>query len=135
MTEINAAIGLCCLDNIDFILQRRAEIAKSYENHLSGIDGIKIHRPKIEGFVTNNLYFPVLFEDEEILVRVEDSLKTQDVYPRRYFYPSLNGVGIFDKNAFPISEDYATRVLCLPIHTEMSVKDSEKVAGIIAKAI
>ena len=61
MTEVNAAIGLCCLDNIDFILQRRAEIARSYEDHLLGIDRIQIHRPKVGGFVTNNLYFPILF--------------------------------------------------------------------------
>jgi dTDP-4-amino-4,6-dideoxygalactose transaminase len=131
MTEINAAIGLCCLDNIDIILGRRSEISDFYYRKLSNVNGIKPHRPEIDGFVTNNLYFPVIFDDEKSLLRVNSELIGNEIYARRYFYPSLNKTGIFDNGSYPVSEDFSSRILCLPIHTEMDIDDADKVIEVI----
>ena len=47
-------------------------------------------------------------------------LRRIDVFPRRYFYPSLDTVQAYQgASDCPISQDVASRVLCLPIYSDL----------------
>jgi hypothetical protein len=125
MTEVNAALGLCCLDNLDWILEHRKNLAWSYSKILRNCEGVRILNSDNPRFQANNLYYPILLENEHVLEEVSESLISKEIIPRRYFYPSLNTIESFDLSPCPTSEDIAGRVLCLPIHThldEVSVK-------------
>ena len=44
-------------------------------------------------------------------------LNEDDIFPRRYFYPSLDTLEYIEpKQNMPISRDISKRILCLPIY-------------------
>lgn len=64
----------------------------------------------------NYSYYPVVFDSEEELLEVQNKFNAQDIYPRRYFYPSLNTIEYTNGKVMPISENIASRILCLPMY-------------------
>lgn len=114
MSEFHAAMGLCMLDEIDTVLQKREEVYHRYYKALK--DHFEMPAWK-EGATRNYAYFPVLFPSEDALLKAQGCLNEAGVFPRRYFYPSLDalGYGKPDRGS-PISRDKARRVLCLPMY-------------------
>lgn len=124
MNEFQAAMGLCVLDEIDTILKERARIWNLYQRSLGSLTQILKTNPNS----TNNYsYFPVLFENEETMLVVKNSMNKCNINPRRYFYPSLDTLSFMNQNsAAQISRDVARRILCIPIYPGM--KDHEAAA-------
>jgi dTDP-4-amino-4,6-dideoxygalactose transaminase len=79
----------------------------------------------------NYSYFPVIFNSEEELLRVQKQLNAADIFPRRYFYPSLNTIDFVKGEAMPISESIASKILCLPLYVGLEKQDLEKITTII----
>lgn len=112
MSELSAAMGLAVLPYLDEIIAARKEIANFYFSNLSAaVQTIDLR----EGTNWNYSYFAVVFETEEHLLNVIEKLNEQDIYPRRYFYPSLNTLDFVHGISCPISESLASRILCLPL--------------------
>ena len=58
-------------------------------------------------------------------------MNEKNIYPRRYFYPSLNTFSkVVDYAYTPISEDISNRILCLPLYWELSYSDIDRVIKI-----
>lgn len=129
MNEFEAAMGLCVLDEIDTIRQRREDIWQVYTNELSNI--VEMQQWNKHG-KNNCAYAPVLFESEEQLLRIEAKLKENDILPRRYFYPSLDTLSYLDsKQICNNSRDIASRILCLPIYPTLKLNDIQKIINIM----
>ena len=112
MSELNAAMGLAVLPYLNEIITARKEIADFYFNNLKKtVQTIDLRA----GTNWNYSYFPIVFETEEHLLNVIEKLNEQDIYPRRYFYPSLNTLDFVNGSSCPISESLASRILCLPL--------------------
>lgn len=128
--EFQAAMGLCNLKYIDEILTSRKHI---YELYSELLDEIAAKPPsKINGLKQNYVYYPVRFSSEELLLKVVDALNEQDIYPRRYFYPSLNTLPYLDKKqSCAISEQIAKTILCLPLYKDLADDDVRRIAAII----
>jgi len=59
-------------------------------------------------------------------------LKSKNIFPRRYFYPSVNTYSkIYNYIWMPISEDIAKRILCLPLYWKLGFTDIDRIAEII----
>lgn len=129
ISELQSAMGLAVFDEMDFIFEARKKVVEYYLKMLdfTALTTLKI-RPKTEW---NYSYFPVIFESEEALLKVEKALKENAIIPRRYFYPSLNTVPFVTKTAMPISESISSRILCLPLYVGLDTKDLEKITTII----
>ena len=123
MNEFQAAMGLCVLDDADEILRKRKEIFIRYRKQLDNI--VQFQKFKEDEY--NYSYVPVLLKNEEELLSVKKALNESNIFPRRYFYPSLNKHIYFEKSTMPVSEDVASRVLFLPIYSEMSEADMYKI--------
>jgi len=118
MSELQAAMGLSVFNYMQHIIASRKEIVDFYNQKL---DFSKLRKIKIrESTQWNYSYYPVIFETEELLLKVQKALNEQDIYPRRYFYPSLNNLNYVDSVAMPISDSIASRVLCLPLFKGIS---------------
>ena len=129
MNEFEAAMGLCVLDEIDTIKQRRKDIWQVYINELSNI--VEMQQWNEHG-KNNCAYAPVLFDSEEQLLRIEAKLKENDILPRRYFYPSLDTLSYLDsKQICNNSRDIASRILCLPIYPILEKEDIKRILSII----
>lgn len=131
MNELQAAMGLCVLDEMVENLKARADVWRRYEQALSQTLQLQV---KPEGLDYNYAYFPVVFYSEEQAVSVAAALKESGVLARRYFYPSLDSVECLGGEADqPVSKEIASRILCLPIYTGLSVENIDKITGIVTE--
>lgn len=134
MSEFNAAFGLLQLEHIDRALERRAAIDGLYRTRLADIPGITLCRE-----AQNHGYFPILVEDTFPVSRdaLYDFFKTRQVYVRRYFYPLVSDMQAYaDRTGhvpqpLPVATQIARKILCLPIHPDLSPSDVERVVAVV----
>jgi dTDP-4-amino-4,6-dideoxygalactose transaminase len=118
MTEVHAALGIANMKYADEVLSDRKAKYLQYREALSKCEGLSFQNLKFGE--TNYSYFPVLFESEDQLLRAEKVLNAKKTFPRRYFYPSVNTLEeIVDYVSMPVSEDIASRILCLPLYWKL----------------
>lgn len=131
MSELQAAMGLAVLPYMESILAERKKVVYYYNQHLdfSRLQILKIR----ENTDWNYSYYPVVFENEEQLLKVEKKLNENQIMPRRYFYPSLNTIDYTKGFSMPISESVAKRVLCLPLYMGLSIIDLDLICTLINK--
>ena len=122
-------MGLAVLPHMETILNGRKVVVDYYQAHLdfSKLRSIKIR----ENTQWNYSYYPVVLENEEVLLEVQKALNEQNIFPRRYFYPSLNTINYVTSKRMPISESIAARILCLPLYAGLEIKDVQKIISII----
>ena len=130
MNEFQAAMGLCVLDDIDKIFENRKKV---YENYMNYLSKNMIKQVQNIDSSLNYSYFPVVFKDEETLLKVKEALASENIYARRYFYPSLNDLPyIKDKtNKTPNSESVSSRILCLPMYDSLELAVQRNIISII----
>src|SRR5690606_11213007 len=89
-SEFHAAMGLVNLNYIESIIAQRKTLSMQYDEALRNFKGEK---PTISPNCTYNFaYYPVIFPSEEQLVESLNKLKALNIFPRRYFYPSLESL-------------------------------------------
>lgn len=133
MHEISACIGLANLPMLDKTILHRKLLTIMYKHRMEKTN-LKYQLVKDQS-AYNYSYFPVIFESEEQCLRVFAELLKIDVIARRYFFPSLNEMSIFEKYSCPISEDISRRVLCLPCHDRVNIFDVDKIAQTIINSL
>jgi len=117
MTEVHAAVGLANLKYLQSALDDRKKKYLLYKEILSSKKQIGFQKINQD---CNYSYFPILLPSEDILLKVEKVLNRQNIFPRRYFYPSVNTfTKIVPYFPLPQSEDVSKRVLCLPLYYEL----------------
>ncbi|MCQ2913616.1 MAG: DegT/DnrJ/EryC1/StrS family aminotransferase [Alphaproteobacteria bacterium] len=132
--EFNAAMGLTNLNYISQIIEARKKISFLYDEMLSNlVDNRKILRPlKNKDLEYNYAYYPIVFENENILIKALNKLKELDIFPRRYFYPSLNTLPYLKTTQnCPISESISKRIICLPLYVDLEEENIEKICKAI----
>ena len=131
-SEFHAAMGLCNLKYIDEILRVRRFLSDCYNTHLNNMP---ILRPEISPDCEyNHAYYPVIFEHEDILLKVVESLNLHNIFPRRYFFPSLSRLPYVIGQKTPVAEDVSRRVLCLPLYHSLSVEEIGMICRLIKRA-
>mgnify|MGYP000595619709 CR=1 FL=1 len=129
-SELHAAMGLVNLRYIDSVLAQRKELSKFYDHYLKDVD---VSKPSIQSHAEYNFsYYPVLFNSEEQLTKVQARLTKANIQTRRYFYPLLSDLDYVDgKNATPVANRISKQILCLPFYHELSEKTIGKICKII----
>lgn len=129
MNEFEAAMGLCVLDDIKEIKEKRKDILENYRKELKGL--VQFQKQN-ENATENYSYFPVVFKSEEELLKIQKALNEKDIFPRRYFYPSLDTLSYIEpKQECKISRDISKRILCLPIYAELEKDVQDTIIKII----
>lgn len=128
--ELHAAMGLAIFPYLDKILNNRKIICELYDSYLAGYYQRPIQK---DDLVYNHAYYPIVFKSESELLKIFDALKAIDVYPRRYFYPSLNTLPFLTdkKVSCPVSEDIASRIACLPLYPDLDLDQVKIIATTI----
>lgn len=63
---------------------------------------------------------------------IAEALEKNNIKVRRYFYPSLNTLKYLkEKNICKVSQDIASKILCLPLYYSLDEKDAKKIVDII----
>jgi dTDP-4-amino-4,6-dideoxygalactose transaminase len=102
ISELQAAMGLTVLPHMNAILAARKKVVALYDEHIefSRITTLKLRA----GTEWNYSYYPVVFESELQLLEVQDALNAAQIFPRRYFYPSLNTIEYTKGNTMPVKK-------------------------------
>jgi len=133
MSELHAAMGLAVLKHVPELIASRRATSEYYDRLLSASP---LKKPALRaGTDYNYAYYPLLLESDAALLRVKDRLNAADIFPRRYFYPSLNLLPYFEGISCPISEDASRKVLCMPLFPGQTRQDVETIVAEIRKAL
>nr|WP_315182235.1 DegT/DnrJ/EryC1/StrS family aminotransferase [uncultured Flavobacterium sp.] len=133
MSELQAAMGLAVLPYIETIFVERKKVVNYYNDNLdfSRLQILKIR----EDTNWNYSYYPVIFESEKQLLEVERVLNDNQIFPRRYFYPSLNTIDYVKRQSMPVSESIANIIMCLPLYVGLSENDLNRIVNLINRTI
>jgi dTDP-4-amino-4,6-dideoxygalactose transaminase len=130
--EFHAAMGLCVLPKSPELILKRRAISELYDGLL---DWHRLSKPRLRKQTTYNFaYYPVLFQSEEHLPEVREALHVHQIYPRRYFYPSLNALVYANLCRTPVSEEIAKRVLTLPLSHGLDHESVQLISTSVQKA-
>lgn len=138
MTEFQAAMGICNLRHIDEYIENRKQCADRYRERLGDIKGIKLS--KIQDNVKSNYaYFPVIFNEEfgQNRNEVSEKLAAENIFARKYFYPLTSDFSIckqlYGESCTPVAADAAEKVLTLPLYSDLTTQDVDRICDIIVK--
>lgn len=131
-SEFHAAMGLVNLDCIQEIHNNRKKITERYDAKLKGYKGIKPQWHQNGNL--NYAYYPIVVESEELLHKCIDTLKLNEIFVRRYFYPSLSKVlPYLEPVEMPITEDIAKRVMCLPLFHDLTLAEVDLICRLLLR--
>jgi dTDP-4-amino-4,6-dideoxygalactose transaminase len=129
--ELHAAMGLCNLNHVDEILQKRKYL---YQHYLIRLNRLGVKFQVLQGYTDyNHAYFPILFESEELMHASKAKLELSQIYSRRYFYPSLSALPYVDNVSMPVCDSIASRILCLPLYHTLTLSDLDFICRILLK--
>lgn len=133
MSELNAAMGLTVLPYFKEIVSKREKLVNYYNENLDKavVKTIKIRTSTLWNFS----YYPVLFNTPNDLLQVIKILQSKKIFPRRYFYPSLNKLPYIGYNFLENVENISNNVLCLPLYHSLRLVDVKEICHIINNSI
>jgi len=115
MNEVEAAMGLCMLEEEDIIQKERKISHDFYTQELK--DYVQLQK-KNEHATQSLTYFPVVFRSEDEMNKVREALLEKDIAARQYFKPSLDTLPYVEvRNIMTKSRDIASRILVIPMHS------------------
>jgi dTDP-4-amino-4,6-dideoxygalactose transaminase len=139
MNEIQAAVGVLLIKQVEEEIEKRKVITDLYRKLLKEIPGIITSRD-IEGVTHNYAYFVIRVDKDEYgLSRDElfEKLAEYNVIARKYFYPLCSNFQCYrdypssSKINLPVANKISDMVLSLPLHGRMLESDVEKICSIV----
>jgi dTDP-4-amino-4,6-dideoxygalactose transaminase len=122
MSEINAILGEHQLENLEFFVNRRNELAQIYNECLLNVEGVSpITKPS--GVRHGYFKYTVKLDKGINVEKVSKMLKAEyNIDTGHLYYPPVHLHPYYRENfgtgegMLPIAEDVLPRVLCLPLH-------------------
>lgn len=138
MNEFSAAMGLCNLKYCDQEIEKRKAAVEKYHELFGSLKGVRLNRYK-EGLQPNYAYFPIVVESMEKRNEIYEALLKNNIHARKYFYPITADQACF-KNRFKNSDlkwarYYAERVLVMPLYSDLTTEEIERIADIVRKEV
>lgn len=129
MSELQAAMGIAVMPYMNKIIDNRKKIVDYYNSNL---DFSRLKRMKIRDSVEwNYSYYSIIFENEIILLKTKQALENHKIYPRRYFFPSLNMLPFIQASIMPVSDTISKQILCLPLSHHLKKTQLDSIIKII----
>tara|TARA_B100000787_G_scaffold145983_1_gene116405 strand:- start:27247 stop:28404 length:1158 start_codon:yes stop_codon:yes gene_type:complete len=140
MTELQAALGISQMRRLDEFVNKRNILKNRYDQLLSELPVIKPHQ---SNNITSALHlYPIQIDTNKTKVsrhKVFDSLKKGGIgvnvhYIPIHTQPYYQEMG-FAYGDFPIAETYYSNAISLPLFSQMSSEEQNKVVTTLSKAL
>lgn len=129
MNEFEAAMGLSLLDELDVNEAARRDVWERYEAGLSGALKKQCWASRAS---RNYAYLPIVLDSPETATQLLEALEAHGIMARRYFYPSLDTVGVLHgQGTCRVSQDIASRIVCLPLYPELPFEDVDRISAVV----
>ena len=118
MTNLQAAVGLAQLENIDSTLSRKKNLGLKYRNLLQGSDFIQNPISQSEGYENNYWVYGIVLKPElnQNALQIMEKLKIQGIGTRPFFWPMHKQpiLSEFASGNLPVSEKISVNGFYLP---------------------
>jgi dTDP-4-amino-4,6-dideoxygalactose transaminase len=139
MAEINAAMGLTNLEQIDTFMEQNLQNYRAYAQGLQRVPGVRLI--DYEPAELNNYQYVIVEIDQTRTGRTRDQLKDylseHGVIARRYFYPGCHRMEPYrtlypdaGKN-LPATEAFSEVMLALPTGTQIATEEIKQICALI----
>lgn len=132
MPTMNAALGVTQARKLDFIIERRREMASVLNDRLAGLDGVERPIFPPERRSVYQLYNLRLSEPDlrdELADHLDDrGIPTRVTYPPVHLEQYYREEWGWKRGDLPVTEELSGRVLTLPFHLDLSEADLEYIA-------
>jgi dTDP-4-amino-4,6-dideoxygalactose transaminase len=139
MNEIQAAIGLLVLEQLDSERQKRKILADTYWECLKDTEGLKLLH--VDPKLNNSYQFLVIRIEENSFGLSRDQVcqrfKEYNIHTRRYFYPLCSDYPHYQplpsasSPNLPVARQITTETLALPFYGELAVDEVRKICAIL----
>ncbi len=142
MGEVNAAVGLLSLRNIEQLVTSRIRWINAYREHLGNLPGCWVQSFPQDRTTSGN-YFVLFVSDQARRTRDEmyHALKVAGIQTKRYFYPPVHLQTAFQRVPIRVSTRIATTMkagyegLALPLYSHMTDEQFERVCTHVVKLL
>jgi perosamine synthetase len=132
LSNINAAIGLVQLKKFDVMNRRKIEIARRYDAAFESLPNIKLLKTPYEGLAFFTYIIRVLNDERESLMT---HLKENGVDSGIHYIPAhhFSFFKPYAKRPLPQTETLYNQILTLPLYSEMTDDQVQRVTESISK--
>jgi len=139
LTNLQAAVGLAQLEQVDKFIKARRRNAELYNYYLKGIEGLRL---PIEKKWAKNVYwmYGVLLEknlgvgrDELMEFLAKEGIGTRAFFEPMNRQPVFKKIGLFKQEKYPVAEDWGNRGLYLPSSSGLTEEKIKHMAEKIKK--
>ena len=131
-SEFHAAMGIANLPYAGAIHNQRKKLTERYNLKLKNFKGIRPLWHKNSS--SNYSYYPIVFESEAFLLKCIDILKSNEIFGRRYFYPSLSTCLPYARTkALENADDIAKRIFCLPLYYNLTIEEVDLICRLLLR--
>lgn len=137
MTEMQAALGLSQMDQLDTFITRRRALADAYDTALAGLP---LDRPRRQAHAASSWHLYVIRLHDAIRHRPSfEALRAEGIgvnlhYIPVHLQPYYKEKG-FTHGEFPTSEDYYSRAISIPLHAGLTDEDQAQVVDALKRVL
>ena len=140
LSDISAALGLSQLTKLKKFVKIRNQLAKNYNNLIMKMP---VKRQKIDKNNISSYHLYIILLDLKKIKKnynqIFSSLRKKGIlinlhYLPVHLQPYFKKLG-FKKGNFPVSEDYSSRAISLPIYPDLKFEKQKKIIKILKKII
>lgn len=138
MTNMQAALGLAQLENVDKHIQRKREIGLRYYDGLRGVEGFTL--PLLKTDFADNIFwvFGLIAETAQKQIETVQKLTEKKIGTRPFFWcmheqPVFQKMGLFKNESYPVAERMARNGFYLPSGLGLTDDEIERVIEVLKK--
>lgn len=138
LTNMQAAIGVAQLEQLDKFVKIKRRIGKIYTDMLEDVPGIQLPLRKTD-YCTNIYWvYPIVLKDsfKSDALEVQSSLSEYGVQTRPFFWPihkqnAFKKIGLFKEDSHPVSERIAKKGFYIPSGMALKSDQQEYVVNVL----
>jgi perosamine synthetase len=139
LSDVAAAIGLAQVEKLDSLLERRAAVARMYEERLAGIEGLQTPIPgrgaEVRSWFVYTVRLPEGVDRDAIVARLaERGVASKAYLPCIHLFPHLRELG-YREGQFPVAEAASAASLALPFFPALGEAQVDRVCQELAAAL
>lgn len=140
LSEMSCALGLVQLDRLEELLEKRARVARWYDERLADVPGVRSPAPAAPGSRPTWFVYVVRFDDPSQRASTTEALHAAGIASRHYFdpihlHPYFTSRFGYQPGDFPNAERLADACLALPFASTMTEPTVDRVCEALRASI
>ena len=139
LSDVAAALGVAQVEKLDSLLQRRANVARMYEERLAGLEGVRTpiagRGAERRSWFVYTVRLPQGVDRNATIARLaERGIASKAYLPCIHLFPHLRELG-YSEGQFPVAEAASADSLALPFFPAMNEGQVERVCEELGAAL